>query len=746
MTRAVHQFVPGLARRDGVGDQTLAWRTIFREAGYESEIFAGVVTAADRDDGILPLAAYPTDGRALLIYHHAIGNDFAGVVSRLPGPMVLDYHNLTPARFFPGNPVMQHYVRLGLRQVRFFRDRVIGAICASTFSADELRGAGYRNPVIIPSSFSLSRLHRRAVERQDGVEGEPLILSVGRGAANKRQDHVLHAFEHFALRFAPAARLALVGDLYADFAWGQRLVEQVHRSPLRDQIECPGSVTDDELAGYYSSARLYLSMSEHEGFCIPPLESFGCGVPVLAYRTPAVAETMRGAGVLFTRKSWDEIAALMAELCFDADLRQRVVTAQRQRLEQPDLRDARAQLLAAIETWLPGSASAPARPHPHRADAELRLGLIAPLDPSSELVSCTRALLRAFEADDVSLPLLADAYGVQSGLESPHVERIVSGRAEAFVSAAIERRLNAVHIALQPTSSTDPRAIGQVIDGLRAADMRVALTVHTPPLSDGEPLRRLADSAAALARCDALFVHRRADAERLRAVGLTTCRILPYGVPAYAELDRGALLSDLGLSGRRVVTCLAQPTSFGGLRESIEAVYLLQPKYPDVLLLALAPMWLQSSQWYVRACRERVEHLGLSGCILFFDRPMSEAMTETLLSAAELALVPGTENGGEVPLSLRLPLAAGRATIAGRWLLPDGADDAVGDLGAAAPQSIARAIADLLDDDARRARSEAAARRFARQHAWAHVKAAYLEAFGGTSHWDHERLAGPLVR
>ena len=85
MRRAVHQFVPGLARRDGVGDEVLAWRTIFREAGYESDIVAGVVSAEDRRDGVVRLEDYRSDDRALLIYHHAIGNDFVGLVSRLPG-------------------------------------------------------------------------------------------------------------------------------------------------------------------------------------------------------------------------------------------------------------------------------------------------------------------------------------------------------------------------------------------------------------------------------------------------------------------------------------------------------------------------------------------------------------------------------------------------------------------------------------------------------------------------------------
>ena len=54
-----------------------------------------------------------------------------------------------------------------------------------------------------------------------------------------------------------------------------------------------------------SSAR-----SEHEGFCVPLVESFHMGVPVLAYAATAVPSTMDGAGVLYTDKDPMHVAAL----------------------------------------------------------------------------------------------------------------------------------------------------------------------------------------------------------------------------------------------------------------------------------------------------------------------------------------------------------------------------------------------------------------------------------------------------
>ena len=51
------------------------------------------------------------------------------------------------------------------------------------------------------------------------------------------------------------------------------------------QFEFPwelGPVPDEDLATFYRMARVYISLSEHEGFCVPLVESFHMGVPVLA--------------------------------------------------------------------------------------------------------------------------------------------------------------------------------------------------------------------------------------------------------------------------------------------------------------------------------------------------------------------------------------------------------------------------------------------------------------------------------
>jgi len=88
---------------------------------------------------------------------------------------------------------------------------------------------------------------------------------------------------------------------------------------------------DAQLLACYRTAHLFWSMSEHEGFCIPLIEAMWFDLPVLAYRSSAIPETLGPAGLMFTEKRWPELAALVRLLIEDVDLRDKVLAEQRTR-------------------------------------------------------------------------------------------------------------------------------------------------------------------------------------------------------------------------------------------------------------------------------------------------------------------------------------------------------------------------------------------------------------------------------
>jgi glycosyltransferase involved in cell wall biosynthesis len=101
---------------------------------------------------------------------------------------------------------------------------------------------------------------------------------------------------------------------------------------LPDRFWFTGPVPDEDLAAFYRWADVYVSLSDHEGFCVPLVEAMASDVPVLAYAAGAVPETLGGAGVLFAPKDLEFAAETLGMLVYDRPIRERVLEGQRRRV------------------------------------------------------------------------------------------------------------------------------------------------------------------------------------------------------------------------------------------------------------------------------------------------------------------------------------------------------------------------------------------------------------------------------
>lgn len=349
--RAVHQVLATLGYGDAIGNEVLGINRVLREAGFESEIF--VETADPRLESLtldyrdLIDASHPDN---LLIHHFSIGSRASRIAYALPDRMALVYHNITPPEYFVG--VHKDLVRFcysGRRELRAYVDRCDLALGDSEFNRQELDGFGFPRTGVLPVVPSFAHLEetpdRTLVSEFDDERVN--ILFVGRVIPNKRIEDVIRFYHAYRLKHQPNARLLLVG------AWGgfEAYLASLHHliAELRvPDVHLLGHVSNAELTACYDVADLFLSASEHEGFCVPLVEAFHKRVPVVAHAAAAVPATMDGAGVLYESKDPRHVAALMHTVLANPTLEAEIIREQDAALGRLLAKDFRGVLLKAV--------------------------------------------------------------------------------------------------------------------------------------------------------------------------------------------------------------------------------------------------------------------------------------------------------------------------------------------------------------------------------------------------------------
>jgi L-malate glycosyltransferase len=273
----------------------------------------------------------------------------------LPAGRVLQYHNVTPAAYFaPYDPALFRLALLGRRELTTLVGRVDLALGDSEYNRQELEALGFARTGVFPIAVDTARITaappRPALDQllDDGLVN---FLFVGRIAPNKKiEDHIRLAevYKRYVdayYRFIFVGRFDVVPRYYSMI----RALMAEYRF-LNDRFVFTGPISDAELAAYYRHAAVYISLSEHEGFCVPLVEAMAADVPVLAYAAAAVPDTLGGAGVQFAPKDLELAAELLGALAFDDGLRANVIAGQRRRLT--DFGDARitSELGALVQT------------------------------------------------------------------------------------------------------------------------------------------------------------------------------------------------------------------------------------------------------------------------------------------------------------------------------------------------------------------------------------------------------------
>lgn len=337
----VMQMLPGIRYGDGVSNDALQIQRLLEEHGIASKIYAEHIGARLPEDIVRPLTELPElNGEDLILYHGSTGSPLNYRLASFPaGRKVMIYHNITPPDFFHGySDVNEENMREGYRGMRFLADRVDMCIADSAYNRDQLREMGYACPmevcpILIPFSDYDAEPDRAVVEKYAGKDYVNFLF-VGRIAPNKKQEDVIRAFYYYHKYYNPMSRLFLVGNYGGFESYYMRLLRYVGRLQLQDSVIFTGHISFREILGYYHIASVFVCMSEHEGFCIPVVEAMHFSLPVIAYQSSAVPETLGRGGICTPDKDGPVVAAIMDRVVRDARLREAMRQEQRKILDQ----------------------------------------------------------------------------------------------------------------------------------------------------------------------------------------------------------------------------------------------------------------------------------------------------------------------------------------------------------------------------------------------------------------------------
>lgn len=154
-----------------------------------------------------------------------------------------------------------------------------------------------------------------------GIEG-PYILYVGRLEKKKNTPSLIEAFakaKHFNKDIKE--KLVLIGD--AGFGFDETTYA-INEFDLGNEVIIPGWVEEEDMPYVFSGATAFIFPSRHEGFGIPVLQAFGCGVPVSASDIPVLREIGGDAVLFFDYHDKDAIARAIEKMVTNKDLREQL--------------------------------------------------------------------------------------------------------------------------------------------------------------------------------------------------------------------------------------------------------------------------------------------------------------------------------------------------------------------------------------------------------------------------------------
>ena len=330
----IFQAMNCLTDRDGVSNTTIDYDNLIKRQGINTQIIGSFASEPVRHLS-QRIETFQFSNTDYVIYHYWNYCEKAEYFNGLVIPKkIFFFHNITHPNFFHNQDEAYAATVKGYEQLSMF-DNFDLYVCHSNYSANILRQAIQKPittlliPPIVDPRIILQKPFESAV---DNKTGSLHILFVGSIAPHKKQTDIVRFFHYYVNNVDPSARLTIAGGGSPKYV--RELQQLIERLKLKEtQVTLTGKITDAQLYGLYRTTDVFLSMSEHEGFGVPLAEAMAFNIPVVAYRSTAVPETIGENGCLFDKKNNQLIASIFDKLRHPA-FREEVLEKQNEHLKR----------------------------------------------------------------------------------------------------------------------------------------------------------------------------------------------------------------------------------------------------------------------------------------------------------------------------------------------------------------------------------------------------------------------------
>lgn len=323
----IEQFLTYFHYGDAIGNSVLRFHEFLLKKGVDSRIIS-----INIDDKLLDKADsfndHTEEENAIKIYHFALASPLTEYFLRTKGKKILVYHNITPSHFFADfSPHLVRATTEGREELSLLSGAFDLAIADSFYNAEELKELGYKRVEIFPIMISRETYSKSYSRGYYDLlkDGRRNIIFVGRIVPNKKIEDLIKILSIYKNNLSGSIRLIIAGktdNVPEYFNSLRKLVTSLDISS--SDLVFTGHIPFSELLAVYRAGDVFLSMSEHEGFCLPLIESAFFNIPTIAYNAGAVEETLGGSGILVKKKDFENIAFLIDKVLNDNTLNKKL--------------------------------------------------------------------------------------------------------------------------------------------------------------------------------------------------------------------------------------------------------------------------------------------------------------------------------------------------------------------------------------------------------------------------------------